>query len=328
MILSNEQLRSAVRGAVEIQEENGFYSLFRFTHEQREDQAKKRQFFYDRTYASAGVRLHFCTNSRTLRFSYALSRLTTEATHAFDLLENGVLTRHEILPADEEIREISWTLGDGEKELILYFPWAVYTRISAPVLDDGASFAPAACGKTVFLFGDSITQGFCATYPSGTYAMRLSRALGLHVINKGVGSERFRPEVLGHKDSVIPDAIVIAYGTNDWNSCTYETVQRDAGAFFARLKTLYAGVPTVVITPIARMDSDTEKPYGRPFSAMHDDISALCADNPDVRVLRGEPLMPRDASCFVEDGLHPNDQGFARYAKNLAPALAALLQIV
>jgi lysophospholipase L1-like esterase len=59
---------------------------------------------------------------------------------------------------------------------------------------------------------------------------------------------------------------------------------------------------------------------------MHDDISALCADNPDVRVLRGEPLMPRDAANFVPDGVHPNDEGFARYAENLAPALKALLQ--
>jgi len=325
MILSDKQFHAAVRGAVEIQEENGFYSLFRFTHEQREDQAKKRQFFYDRTYASAGIRLHFVTNSRTLRFTYSLSHLTTEATHAFDLYENGVLTQHAVLPADEDAHEISWTLGDGEKELILYLPWAVYTKISAPVLDDSASFSPVPCGKTVFLFGDSITQGFCAEYPSGTYAMRLSRALGVHLINKGIGSERFRPEVLGHKDIIRPDAIVIAYGTNDWNSCTYETVQHDAGAFFARLQEFYAGVPTVVITPISRMDSDTEKPYGRPFSAIHDDIAALCADNPDIRVLRGEPLMPRKASCFVADGIHPNDEGFARYAENLVPALKKLL---
>lgn len=325
MVLTDKQIREAVRGAVEIQEENGFYSFFRFTTEQKTDFENKRQFFYDRTYASAGVRLHFTTNSRTLRFSYALSRLTTEATHAFDLFQNGELTKHEVLPTNEDTHEISWTLGDGEKELILYFPWAVYTKISAPVLDDDASFAPAPCGKTVFLFGDSITQGFCAAYPSGTYAMRLSRALGLHIINKGIGSERFRPEVLGHKDTIRPDAIVIAYGTNDWNSCTYETVQHDAGAFFARLKALYAGVPTVVITPIARMDSDTKKPYGRPFSAIHDDIAALCADNPDIRVLRGEPLMPRDAANFVQDGLHPNDEGFARYAENLVPALKKLL---
>ncbi len=325
MILSDKQIRTCVRGAVEIQEENGFYSLFRFTTEQKTDFENKRQFFYDRTYASAGIRLHFTTDSRTLRFAYKLSRLTTEATHAFDLYENGTLTHHEVLTADEQTREIAWTLGEGEKELILYFPWAVYTQISAPVLDDGATFAPVSCGKTVFLFGDSITQGFCATYPSGTYAMRLSRALGVHIINKGIGSERFRPEVLGHKDTVCPDAIVIAYGTNDWNSCSYETVQHDAGAFFARLKELYAGVPTVVITPIARMDSDTEKPYGRPFSAIHDDITALCADNPDVRVLRGEPLMPHEATCFAPDGLHPNDEGFARYADHLVPVLKALL---
>lgn len=325
MILSDKQMRAAVRGAVEMTEENGLYSLFRFTQEQREDQVKKRQLFYDRMYASAGVRLHFTTNSRTLRFRYALSRLTTEATYAFDLYENGVLTQHEVLPADEEAREISWTLGNGEKELILYLPWAVYTKISAPILDDGASFSPVPYDKTVFLFGDSITQGFCAEYPSGTYAMRLSRSLGGNWINKGVGSERFRPEVLGHKDTVRPDAIVIAFGTNDWNSCTYETVQRDASAFFERLKEFYADIPTVVITPIARMDDNMEKPYGRPFSAMHDDISALCADNPDIRILRGEPLMPHDASCFVADGLHPNDEGFARYAENLIPALAALL---
>ena len=325
MVLTDKQIREAVRGAVEVCEENGFYSFFRFTAEQKTDFENKRQYFYDRTYASAGVRLHFMTNSRTLRFSYALARLTTEAIYAFDLYENGVLTKHEIVPADENTHEIAWMLGEGEKELILYLPWAVYTKISAPVLDDGASFAPTPCGKTVFLFGDSITQGFCAAYPSGTYAMRLSRALGWNIINKGVGSERFRPEVLGHKDTVVPDAIVIAYGTNDWNSCSYEVVRHDAGAFFARLKELYAGVPTVVITPIARMDSETEKPYGRPFSAMHDDISALCADNPDVQVLRGEPLIPRDAESFVADGLHPNDEGFARYAENLAPALKALL---
>ena len=91
MTLNDTRLRAAVRGAVEVQEENGLYSFFRFTHEQREDQACKRQFFYDRTFASAGVRLHFVTDSRTLRFSYRLSRITTEATYAFDLYENGTL---------------------------------------------------------------------------------------------------------------------------------------------------------------------------------------------------------------------------------------------
>ena len=37
MTISDQQLRAAVRGAVEIQEENGFYSLFRFTTEQKTD---------------------------------------------------------------------------------------------------------------------------------------------------------------------------------------------------------------------------------------------------------------------------------------------------
>ena len=73
--------------------------------------------------------------------------------------------------------------------------------------------------KTLTLFGDSITQGYDVLYPSSHYLLKCAATLNAQIYNKAIGGDIFRPELAQIKDSYEPDYIVVAYGTNDWNSC-------------------------------------------------------------------------------------------------------------
>ena len=70
--------------------------------------------------------------------------------------------------------------------------------------------------KRILCFGDSISQGYDALYPSNQYTPQLAKLLDAEEYNKAIGGEIFRPELALARDDFEPEYITVAYGTNDW----------------------------------------------------------------------------------------------------------------
>ncbi len=319
MKLTLDQIRKITRGAVRIEEEHGAFCFYRFTAAQERAYLDRGQDDRTRkTYASAGVRFAFCTSSEKLSFDYRFELASSRPFGRFDLYINGALTAHFGTEGPEPTAgHAELALGKGEKEVELYFPWSKRTDLSNVTLDDGASLAGICRKYKMISFGDSITHGYDALYPSLSYASRIARMLDADAVNKGIGGEIFFPELLADAEPFVPDYITVAYGTNDWSHCDYATAEKNCRAFYKRLSELYPTAAIFAITPIWRGDADRKTAFDEPIEEVEGLIRNACAELANVHVIAGAPLVPHRSVFFADLSLHPNDLGFGSYAENL-----------
>ena len=333
MNLTLEQIRAAALGVSSVTEENGKSCFDRFSEAEREMYyhlvRDGKHPFYDRSLCSAGVKLCFRTDSPILVLGVEVEKYSSRSFISFDVTVNGAPVgslcnfSEQTLPAAyaEAVFpmgkfEKSFSLGEGEKTVSIYFPFGAKAADFKLGLADGASFAPVKPKKRLLVYGDSITQGYDARYPSRRYGARLADALEAEEINKGIGGEVFRPRLAELSDEKNIDTITVAYGTNDWSSLKREDFEPNMRAFYQTLSARYPDAKIFAITPIWRKDMHAEKPMGA-FENVGEMIAKAVKDLPNVTVIEGIDLVPHDENLFADLRLHPRDEGFDYYAENL-----------
>ena len=333
MKLNLEQIKAVTTGAVRITETEEGFQFHRFTAQQEELYQQKRPTLWDKCYSPSGVKLCFRTDSKRLHLAGRTDKSTTRQYYAIDVYKNGEklgdIKNFEPEKLVGLYTTTTWELGDfagsfdlgeGEKEICVYLPWSVAAVLSAVELDDGADIVPVKRPKKLLCFGDSITHGYDARYPANKYATRLSAMLDADEYNKAIGGEVFQPWLAATEDEIDPDYITVAYGTNDWAACQPDVIVRNCTGFFANLAKNYPNTPIFAITPVWRKDEDMEKPA--PFSFAEETIRAATKDLPNVKVIPGYDLIPHEEDLYGDLRLHPNDEGFVYYAKNLMDQLS------
>ena len=316
MKLTLEDIRNIAQGVVSVEERLGEFALHRFTREQIEAYAKRNIDFFNKTFATAGVRLSFYTDADRMSFEYKLTPGSSRMFGWFDVYEDGVMTGHfggEGKLFTSGHADIEFT--HGEKRVEIYFPWSKAAFISDVELE-GRLISPCKRSRTMIMFGDSITQGYDAVYPSLTYASIVAHELDADAINKGIGGETFFPELAALPDPVKPEIVTVAYGTNDWNVCTREHFDKSCREFYENICRTYPNSKIFAITPTWRADYDRETKFGAPHAELDGIIRGLISDLP-VSILSGYSLLPRVRSFFADEYLHPNDLGFSVYAREL-----------
>ena len=350
MYLTFEQIKEITKGVVRIEEESGAYRFCRFTEAQAEVYKRAAEIdpdkmhFYTKTYATSGVRLAFRTDSRRLRFEFEILPGGSSRTYAgFDLYQDGLMTGHTNVNCTHvKSGCIDFSLQEGEKTVELCLPWSVVTLLKNVELDDGATVKAASRERKMICFGDSITQGYDAMFPSMSYASRIARLLNADEINKGIGGEIFNPPLAAEPDAIEPDLITVAYGTNDWSKCTRDELFQNAKAFYTNLSGLYPNAKIFAITPIClgtagitgeimKFDvtqtnadirlSDFPSDIHRrsPGGGAHVDavIGEAIQGLANVTHVNGWKLTPGVKDFYADQWLHPNDLGFGVYASNL-----------
>ena len=342
MKLNLEQIKSITLGAVRVEEENGKLRFHRFTEEQEalygRISAEQGRSFNKRCMATAGVKLRFKTNSETLKLKLEALESTSRHYYSFDVfvigkpigyLDNFSDTEmpaaytEVVLPRGKAEKEFD--LGEGDKEVCIYFPWSINPVFEEIGLDDGAYIEPIKPDKKLLAFGDSITQGYDALRPSGSYISILSDRLHAEVLNKGIGGEVFFPELALTKEDLEPDYITVAYGTNDFGTRTYEDFMVRCKGFFVALSKKYPNSKIFAITPIWRKDHNGERVFGE-FFKVEEYIKTVCENLENVTVILGYDLVPKDEKYFSDLRLHPNDKGFKYYADNLYNEISKILE--
>ena len=311
--------RDYVCGAAEAVETDGEWTFHRFLP--RQAQAYRNagnEDFYRKTFATAGVRLAFRTDAELLSFDYRFAYGSSRKFGFFDICVDDAIVAHFGLDEDDGARHhAEAALGQGEKDVEIYFPWSRQAFVSNLALD-GATFAtPLRRPRTMLSFGDSITQGYDAQYPSLAYAEAIARLLGADNTNKAIGGDRFFPALLNEPDTFQPDIVLVAYGTNDWSHCQPDDVHARAKAFYERLAALYPAARILAVTPLWRDDPPSHSPFGEDVRCIDRLISEICAAILNAAVITGYNLVPHLPEFFSDRRLHPNDIGFALYAQNL-----------
>lgn len=320
MQLNLPQIQSITRGAVRIEEANGVFTFHRFEKWQQDAYlAAGETDFYHRCSNTAGVRMAFSTNATRLSFDY---RFGTRARDQgfFDVYENGAMIAHiGEKPVTKELVHANVTLAEGESEVEVYFPWSAAVELSNLEID-GDTLFPITRARFALHFGDSITQGYDAEYPSLSYASRLGRMLNLDAVNKAIGGDTFCPDILlTKKEALEPDLITVSYGTNDWShGATHESLRDSCRLFCERLRALYPMARIFVISPIWRYDSQKPTVYNAPAWTVHRAIAEAVEGIENLVLIRGWDLVPHLTEFYSDAYLHPNDLGFATYAEHLA----------
>lgn len=320
MNISFEKIKELLQGVVYTEEIDGTLFLHRFTKAQEEAYKPYNTDFYKKTFATAGVRMEFLTDSTSLSMSGEAVSASSRKFFSFDIYLNGALVKTAQFDITEGRASFSFdaALGVGTKKVAIYFPWSASAKICSFSLDDGAQAEAVTRPYKMISFGDSITHGYDANDPSFSYASRLADALQADAVNKGIGGEVFFPTLATLKDDIAPDYITVAYGTNDWYFCeSAEIFDKKCKDFFENLSASYPNSKIFAITPIWRGDWKKTENRFAPFGHIHKAIESVAASLPNVTVIDGVDLVPHDKTCFSPDVLHPNDEGFRHYANNL-----------
>lgn len=314
---SFDLIRSAAFGTERVEQKDGKIQFFRFTKAEEEVYKNgERVDFYEKTFCTSGVRLSFKSDTKKLSFFYELLNRPSRKYAYFDVFCNGALYRHFGCETEEiTSASVSVTFPEGEKDIEIYFPWTAKTVISDFEIDDGASFIPTKRKITMINYGDSITQGYDAAYPSLSYASVISRLLDADSVNKAIGGERFCPELLVEANGK-PDIVTVAYGINDWANYTYDYIKERSRKFYKRVSELYPESKIFVITPINYLNSGVSD-FGAPAIEVDKLLRENCRDLPNVTVIRGWYFTPDLPEFYYDKVLHPNDLGFSLYAENL-----------
>ena len=335
MKLTFDQIKAITCGTVLIEQTDGGVQFHRFTQAQRDMyELKSKDNFFKKCFATAGVKLSFRTDSKNLGLKVLTKETCMRTYMSFDVFVNGSPVGYLDNYADLEIPkdysvekfplgayEKVFDLGEGFKTVTVHLPWNTLVILRELTLDEGAAVEPVKPAKKLLAFGDSITQGFDALRPSRRYISQLAEALDAEEINKAIGGECFCPDLAELKDELVPDYITVAYGTNDWSKTSHEFFLKQSRSFFLELRKQYPGAKIYALTPIWRSNEQTLAKTREPFSAIEAGIRAAIADLDNVTVIPGYDLVPHGVEYFGDYGLHPRNEGFDHYFKNIMKAI-------
>ena len=332
MILSLNQFKSVTQGAVNITYENGNYYFYRMSKEEyNEDDRSIAE-------ATAGIVLEFKTDASMLKLKVITKPcMDIRSFFAFDIFENDSLIGNIQNFKDENMTDNysgkqypmgdysgDFKLTDGKKTVKIVLPHTLIAGIRELELCDATYIEPCKKDKILIAYGDSITQGYDAQHPSRTYAMQIADYLGAELYNKAIGGAVFEHHLVNSSGQKNADYVLVSYGTNDWTVYTPDIIRENAAKFIESVVTEYPDAVKFVITPIWRASYKEEK-IGGTFEGIANIITDECAKYPDVKVIHGFNFVGHSPQYFGDGGLHPNDEGFNLYSKNLSDELNKLL---
>lgn len=185
-------------------------------------------------------------------------------------------------------------------------------------------------GKLVIAYGDSITA-------AGTWFAQAETELGVTVLNRGTGGQNSTEGKEGLDDALAenPDILLISYGMNDsaidYKYVPLETYRENIADMIERGQQSGAKVILVIENPIGeeqyytRHDKTLFEPYGGvgAFYLQYVEVMRELAAEYDTGVADLYQVFSDtdDYNDYLEDGVHPNEAGYALYAQALCDAL-------
>lgn len=176
--------------------------------------------------------------------------------------------------------------------------------------------------KSLVFLGDSITQGWGDDL-GGSFP-------GVKVANRGISGDTTRGMLVRLRDDVLalnPTGVVLLMGTNDLEeNAEPETISGNFKLILAELKKHNAKMPVIVCQVFP--SSATKKRPADKIKKVNELYAAAVKGDPQVTLVETWTLFADERgdakSAEFPDLLHPNKQGYAKWAAALRPILATL----
>ena len=311
MSVSFDLLQKITCGAIKIAASSGGYYFYRMTECQSQAWLDTSHDRTGKPFASAGMRFEFVTDAASFRIK-GMFRCGSSRQYAYmDVKVNGIIVQHEGTDNLQENPDFEMTVKlDGKKNRVaVYLPNLAQFILHDLDFCDASFVDPVKKDFNMVCWGDSITQGYDAVYPSLSYANSLADKLNAQIYNKAIGAEVFNPAYFNEFEPLKADVITIAYGTNDWSKCSEEHLKKNVPAFLEKITSHYPDAVFYLIAPIWRADANRITDAGT-FENARSIIFDICSDFSMLNVIDGMKLVPHETGFFKDRYLHPDDLGF------------------
>lgn len=309
MILSYDQIRQFTLGAVTVAEENDGIHFIRYTQQQLDAFEKEHRCFYKRALHTCGIRIEFITDATRLRVSVG-------AEGKYEVLVDGQTAFLQCFAGPDTF---DLPLENGAHRVTIILPSHTPGVIRAVELTECTTVSPVPHDRKIIFYGDSITQGWNSEKDSQSYAWLVTRYYDAESMILGVGGVNFYPDTVDD-NGFDPDIVLVALGTNDYSGdFTAQQIRSGCAEYLDRLCAIYKNKIMFYITPIWRADGADIYAAGT-----HMDVCRVIAEEAKLHgftVIDGYSLVPHDTALYADGFLHPNDAGFAHYARNLIRAM-------
>lgn len=318
-----------LKNRILVTSERGYFKASRFSEKQLSYFKSIDNFYALESNCTSGVSLEFKSDTTIFSFDF-ISEETSQCIVNFDIFVNDqfVVSKKYNTVNFKKYYLVFKTDSKGLKKFTIYFPHSSSIKINNFQLEDKASFSYVEDKKKLLLtLGDSITQGYNATNPKDTYAVKLSRKLDMDLINQGLSGYFHDENYLDENLSIKPSIIISAFGTNDWVMINnlYE-LKVNILSYFKKLHQIYNNIPIFIITPIYRNGYLSVLPLGSFFDVTSTLIKeAQKFDN--FFIIDGLDLVPHNPKYFDDNVLHPTNEGFSFYSDNLYEQIVQRLEI-
>ena len=281
--------------------------------------------FGERAHCTAGISLDFTYDGSLIAFDYDFTGASSRQTISVDLYADGamVYTLFTFVTGEGAMHFEYRFPEKRSRRVQIYLPYTVGLAIGGFTLDDGAHYAPTdrSKSKKILILGDSITHGYDARYTSRCYATIVGRHFDAVAVNQAIGGYFFDERVIDETLNFQPDAITVAYGTNDWGryGANEKKYRAAAKAYIDKLCATYPKAKIFGITPIWRADEGI-RPERMPFEKIYDILGEYYGAHENATIIDGRTLVPHIREYYT-DGLHPNTMGQEAYARGVILAM-------
>ena len=287
---------------------------------------------------TSGGRIRFKTNSRFVainaKYSYVcrFAHFSLTGSAGFDLYAKDEGEDIESFRADysppydmTDGYESRFEMDDERmREITINMPlYSDITDVEIGLSEGAVLLAPEPyrAPKPIVYYGNSITQGACASRPGNGFAAYAARQVGCDHINLGFsGSGRGELAIAEYIASLDMSLFVLDY---DHNAPTPEFLEETHENFFKIVRKAHPSLPIIMISrPVY---------YPKPDEIVRRDIvkktyeNAVAAGDKNVYFIDGTTLLEECKNHGTVDGIHPTDYGFACMAKKICPVIKEIL---
>ncbi|WP_309384607.1 SGNH/GDSL hydrolase family protein [Cerasicoccus frondis] len=285
----------------------------------------------DKAGRSAGVRLRFSTNSKTIELQ---ARFEVDNFALVDLVcENEILASHGAAGNSETYRFSG--LSGELRTYELWLPVFAYSYIKQLRVDADATLQPMVDERVRWLtYGSSISQCRTCYTPARAWPAAAARALDLNLTCLGYGGNCHLEPMIGRmiRDRGA-DIITLKLGINVYGSgsLNLRSFRQNTIGLVKLIREKHPDTPIGLITPIYSCDREvnpngvgmTLENYREELRAAYEALKSLC--DAKLFMFEGGELFGEDDAHLLPDNLHPNGEGYElmgmRAAAKILPVL-------
>lgn len=225
---------------------------------------------------------------------------------------------------DAKVASGSFEKSSGVEDVTIWLPRNEILGEITIGLDDDAQLLPPTPYKhplPILYYGSSITEGGCCSKVSNGYNAILSRWLDVDYYNFGFSANaKGELEMADYINTIDKSIFVMDY---DHNAPTVEHLKQTHEPFFQRIRQKSPLLPVVMLTRPPFYDPETAARREVVYQTYQ---NALAAGDKNVYFIDGADYFPAEEKDLCSnDNCHPNDLGFYRMAKTIAPVIEKLL---